>query len=301
MVHKFSGKPTAEQFSAFHTCSHLMDSSVMKQSNTAEFPQGLVRPDMATYYDWSEFDCVYTEEDHIRLRLDTVFASDWKTPFPTVTRASFTNLDGSVNDADVMCFTEEDIKAVEEEHALTGDSDNEPFLCRKYKSSTVLTLPFLNGVEVQFILPDVGMNIVDDYATLMADMYTYFEFYNVKATRVVIPKLDHTTNFSMSEFMKRAGHFDTLWNKDERSEFFSKLLTDPKNHVKLISFDYKAKLVMDEKGSTFETELDMDCYVSRGCGGPEIDEYIPFELNRPYLVRFLYQGIELLMSAVKSM
>ncbi len=300
MIHKFSGKPTAEQFSAFQKSPYRVDSFVMTQSNTAEFPLGLVRSDMDSYLDWDEFVCSYTDGNHIRLRLDTVFSSEWATPFPTVTRAPFTNMDGSVCDTEVMCFTEEDIKAIDDANAAYGESDDETFLCRKYKSCTVLTLPFQNRVEVQFILPDVGKSIVDDYTTFLTDMNTYVDVCNVKATRVVIPKLEHTTHFSMADFLKRTGQFDTVWNKDGHSAFFSSLLTDPKNHVKLVSFDYKAKLVMDENGSTFETCLDMDCYVSRG-GGPTIDAYAPFEVNRPYLIRFLYQGSELLLTAVKSM
>lgn len=300
MIHKFSGNPTAEQFSAFQKSPYRVDSSVMTQSNTVEFPLGLVRPDMNLYCDWDEFECVYTDGNHIRLQLDAVFASEWTTPFPTVTRAPFTNMDGSVINTDVMCFTEEDIKAIDDTNAMYDDSDDDTFLCSKYKSCTVLTLPFQNRVEVQFILPDVGMNIVDDYTTLMTDIRTSSDVYIVKATRVVIPKLEHTTHFSVSDFMKRTGHFDTLWNKDGQSKFFSELLTDSKNQVMLTSFDYKAKLVMDENGSKFETEMGMDCEVSRG-GGPTIHAYIPFEVNRPYLIRFLYQGVELLMTAVKSM
>lgn len=300
LVHKFSGSPTTEHVVAFQKAPYSVDSYVMTQTNTAELPEGLVRKDLDMYYDWSKFNLFYKDGKHIRLKLETAFSSQWEIPFPTVTRAPFTNRDGTVSDTDVMCFTEEDVVRIERENEENGDPNNS-FLCTKYKTSTVWTQKFRNGVEAQFILPDVGVDIVRDYTTLLSDMKLWEHSKIVKATRVVIPKLDHTTEFSVSDFMKRTGHFDSFWNTDGRSGFFSKLLSDPKNHVKLLSFDYKAKLVMDENGSTFETELGMDCEVERGCGGPEIQDYIPFDLTRPYLVRFLYQGTELLLSAIKSM
>lgn len=295
LIYRYSGAPTEKQVSEFRKDPYSVDELVLKQTNTAEFPKDFVIPHLdTTTYDWSKFKCDYVEGNHICLKLDTVFSSEWSLPFPTVSRTSFTNMDGTVSETDVMCFTEEDIASIES----LNEEEDETFLCLKYKSSTVMKYPFVNGVEVQFILPDVGMDVVRDYTTIMTDMKSCEHFYFAKATRVVIPKLEHTTDFSVSEFMKRTGRFDTFWNKDEKSEFFSKLLLNPKNHVKLDSFDYKAKLVMDEKGSAFETEMDMDCEVSRG--GVSFQSYIPFEVNRPYLIRFLYRGIELLLTAVKS-
>jgi hypothetical protein len=297
MIYHYSGVPTEKQVSAFHKEPYSIDSRVLTQTNTAEFPKDYVRPNLdMTTYDWSKFTCDYVEGNHIRIKLDTVFSSEWENPFPTVSRAAFTNMDGTVVETDVMCFTEEDVAAFERENLY--ESDNNPFVCLKYRSSTILKCPFVNGVEVEFILPDFGIDVVHDYTTIMTDM-TLYDFHFSKATCVSIPKLDHTTVFSVSEFMKRTGLYDTLWNADGKSDFFSKLLINPKHYVKLESFDYKAKLVMDERGSAFETESDMDASVSRG-GGPTFKSYIPFELNRPYLIRFLYQGTELLLTAFKS-
>jgi hypothetical protein len=298
MIYRYSGASTEKQVSAFHKEPYSIDSGVFTQTNTAEFPKTYVRPHLDTMtYDWSKFTCDYVEGNHIRLKLDTVFSSEWENPFPTVSRAPFTNMDGTVVETDVMCFTEEEVAAIERENG--DESENDPFVCHKYKSSTVLKCPFVNGVEVEFILPDVGMDVVRDYTTIMTDMTSYEHFHFLKATRVSIPKLHHTTVFSVSEFMKRTGQYNTLWNTDGKSDFFSKLLIDPKHYVKLESFDYKATLVMDEKGSAFETELEMDASVSRG-GGPTFQSYIPFDVNRPYLIRFLYRGTELLLTAVKS-